>query len=178
MTPTQLQHCVFTGKKVIFLPWDTDVGNSSGGRTREETKHVVFWGQGQVASNAVKSQSSHSCRQDRRGYYHAFSPPTPQPTCLKFNLFFSPMTFILLWGWWPVVGMTQRDRRHRPGWGVGPAGLGKSQGWLTPQPPTWEIAMAFQGGSWLETSCFFSKRCLQMHLQKKNVTWQIGFKRC
>lgn len=114
---------------------------------------------------------------DQRGYYHPCLPPTPQPTYIK--CLFLPLWLLFWYGrrWRASVWMTQNDQRHRPGPGVWPAELSKRQG-LTPQPPNWAIDMVFQGGSWLETSCFFRKQCRQTNLWKKNVTWQITFKGC
>lgn len=145
-------------------------------RGRQEAKHVVFWGQGQVA---FKSLSSHSHRQGLTWLLSCLLTSHFPVHMTEVKCLFSPCNSYSSMGqcWWPAVGMTQRDQRHRLGPGVGTTGLGKRQG-LTPQPPNWAIAMAFQGGSWLETSCFFRKQCLQMNLRKKSVTWQIAFKGC
>lgn len=113
---------------------------------------------------------------DQRGYYHPCLPPTPQPTYVK--CLFSPYDSYsgMGQGEGPVVGWPRMIRDTDLGQ-VWPPELSKRQG-LTPQPPSWAIDVVFQGGSWLETSCFFRKQCLQMNLWKKNVTWQITFKGC
>lgn len=163
--------CAFTGKKVVFLPWDTDVDNSSRGRTREETKHVVFWSQSQVAPIASKFLSSQLHRQ---GFTWLLSClltshcPThmTEAKCLLFSL----ATFILVWarvdsqrwGWSREI----RDTDLEQGWDW--------QGWQEAgahsTAPKLSGSHGFPGWFMTGNIFFFRKPCLQRNLWKKNVT--------